>query len=275
MSRTLTSATTNALASQLTLPGYLVRISWPTNTVRLTSRSDITWSGNLYSGFGVLPGGLEWRGSAEQGGTLRLDNSSGAYSALGLVSGNAYTVTFLAEDWSGRQDDVRMGLIAHNSSGTKYYGGIIINEVFSKGGPQDWIELMNTASTSIDVSGYTLYASGVLVYTWPAGSIIDPGQLLLTTGLEFSKSQSYRLNTGSGAPVDEVSTPAWQEKSYGRTGAPPYSTWASMVSTPGALNVGQTPIPEFGNFIVPLAIVPIIMIAFRHSKRVEGPPEEE
>ena len=89
MSRTLTSATTNALASQLTLPGYLVRISWPTNTVRLTSRSDITWSGNLYSGFGVLPGGLEWRGSAEQGGTLRLDNSSGVYSALALSDGVA------------------------------------------------------------------------------------------------------------------------------------------------------------------------------------------
>jgi hypothetical protein len=200
---------------------------------------------------------------------------SGAYSALGLVSGEAYTVTFLTEDWSGRQDDARMGFIAHISSGTKAWGGIIINELFSKGGPQDWIELMNTASTSIDISGYRLYASGVLVYTWPAGTVIGPGQLLLTSNLEFGKSQTYQLRSSSGALVDQVSTPVWQEKSYGRTGAPPYSTWASMASTPGALNVGQTPIPEFGSFIVPLAIVPIIMIAFRHSKRVEGPPEEE
>ena len=78
-----------------------------------------------------------------------------------------------------------------------------------------------------------------------------------------------------GAWVDNVTTPAWVEKTYGRTGAPPYSTWTSMTPTPGALNVGQTPIPEFGNFLAPLAIVPIIMIAFRHSKRVEGPPEKE
>jgi hypothetical protein len=89
MSRTLTSATTNALASQLTLPGYLVRISWISSVVRLTSRDTITWNGNAYTGFGVVPKGLEWRGSAEQGGTLRLDNSSGAYSVLALSEGVA------------------------------------------------------------------------------------------------------------------------------------------------------------------------------------------
>jgi hypothetical protein len=200
---------------------------------------------------------------------------SGAYSTLGLVSGKAYTVTFLTEDWSGRQDDARMGLMAHVSSGTRAWGGIIINELFSSGGSKDWIELMNTALTSIDISGYRLYADGVLVYTWPAGSIIGPGQLFLATGLEFSKAQTYQLSSSSGAPIDQVTTPIWQVKSYGRTGAPPYSTWATMTPTPGALNAGQTAIPEFGNLIVPLAIVPIIMIAFRYSKRVEGPPEEE
>ena len=198
-----------------------------------------------------------------------------AYSALGLVSGRAYTVTFLTEDWAGRQDDARMGLMAHVWSGTRAYGGIIINELFSSGGSKDWIELMNTALTSIDISGYRLYADGVLVYTWPAGSIIGPNQFFLATGLEFSKAQTYQLSSSSGVPIDQVFTPIWQVKSYGRTGAPPYSTWGSMTPTPGALNAGQTAIPEFGNLIVPLAIVPIIMIAFRYSKRVEGPPEEE
>lgn len=201
---------------------------------------------------------------------------SGAYSTLGLVGGKAYAVMFLSEDWSGRQDDARMGLMAHVWSGTRAYGGIIINEVLSKGGPQDWIEFMNTASTSIDISGYTLYADGARIYTWPPGSIIGPGQLFLLTGVDFSKAQSYVLTSSpGGAWVDNVTTPAWVEKTYGRTGAPPYSTWTSMTPTPGALNVGQTPIPEFGNFLAPLAIVPIIMIAFRHSKRVEGPPEKE
>jgi hypothetical protein len=200
---------------------------------------------------------------------------SGAYSALGLVSGRAYTVTFLTEDWSGRQDEARMGIVAHISSGTRAYGGIIMNEIYNKGGPQDWIELMNTATTSIDISGYRLYANGVLVYTWPAGSIIASGQFLLTTGVDFSKALNYQLVSSSGTTIDQVSLPSWLERTYGRTGAPPYSTWTEMVPTPGALNVGQTPIPEFGNLIVPLAIVPIIMIAFRYSKRVEGTPEEE
>jgi hypothetical protein len=200
---------------------------------------------------------------------------SAVYSSLGLVRGNSYTVTFLAEDWSGRQDYARMGLVAHVSTGTRAWGGIIINELFSKGGPSDWIELMNTASTSIDISGYRLYNSYGLVYTWPAGTIIGPGQLLITTKLDFAKSQSYVLTSNFGATIDQVSTPSWKETSYGRTGAPPYSTWTTMTQTPGALNVGQLPIPEFGSFIVPLAIVPIIMIAFRHSKRVEGTPERE
>ena len=33
--------------------------------------------------------GIEWRGTAEQGGTLRLDNSSGAYSVVALDEGVA------------------------------------------------------------------------------------------------------------------------------------------------------------------------------------------
>jgi len=88
MSRTLTTPTTNALAAQLTRPGYLVYLGWLT-PVRLSSRADLTWNGSLYIGFGMNPDGIEWRGTAEQGGTLRLDNSSGAYSATALDEGVA------------------------------------------------------------------------------------------------------------------------------------------------------------------------------------------
>ena len=88
MSRTLTMPTTNALAEQLTRPGYLVYIGWST-PVRLSSRADLTWNSSLYIGFGVSASGIEWRGSAEQGGTLKLDNSSGSYSILALDEGVA------------------------------------------------------------------------------------------------------------------------------------------------------------------------------------------
>lgn len=88
MSRTLSTPTTNALAGQLTRPGYLVYLGWAP-PVRLSSRADLTWNGDLYIGFGVAPAGIEWRGTAEQGGTLRLDNSSGAYSSLALGVGVA------------------------------------------------------------------------------------------------------------------------------------------------------------------------------------------
>jgi len=89
MSRTTISpATTNALAAQLTRPGYLVYIGWAV-PVRLSSRTDLTWDGYLYIGFGVTPGGLDWSGTAEQGGTLKLDNSSGDYSVMALGEGVA------------------------------------------------------------------------------------------------------------------------------------------------------------------------------------------
>ena len=88
MARTLSTPTTNALAGQLTQPGYLVYIGWAA-PIRLSSRADLTWNGDPYTGFGVVPGGLEWRGSAEQGGTLKLDNSSGAYSVMALGEGVA------------------------------------------------------------------------------------------------------------------------------------------------------------------------------------------
>jgi hypothetical protein len=88
VSRTLSTPTTNALAGQLTRPGYLAYIGWAT-PVRLSSRGDLTWNGNLFIGFGVVTDGIEWRGTAEQGGTLRLDNSSGSYSVMALGEGVA------------------------------------------------------------------------------------------------------------------------------------------------------------------------------------------
>jgi hypothetical protein len=193
---------------------------------------------------------------------------SSSYSTLGLTAGETYTVTMLTQDWSGRQDDIALPLPARITAGSRAYPGMLINEIYSRappGGGNDWIELYNTGSTSINMSGWRLYADGVLVYIWPT-AIVVPGEFYLTAGLSFGKATNYVLVDGSGAIIDQVTTPTWQGQSYGRTGSAPYSTWTSMTPTPGAVNIGQNPIPEFGDLILPIAIVPLLLIAIRRAK---------
>jgi hypothetical protein len=193
---------------------------------------------------------------------------SSSYSTLGLTPGETYTITMLAQDWSGRQDDLALPLPARITAGSRAYPGMLINEVYSKappGGGNDWIELYNTGSTSINLSGWRLYADGVLAYIWPT-VIVAPGVFYQMTGLSFGKSTDYVLTDEFGAIIDQVTTPTWKGTSYGRTGSAPYSTWASMTPTPAAVNVGQNPIPEFGDLVLPVAIVPLLLIAIRRAK---------
>jgi len=193
---------------------------------------------------------------------------SSSYSTLGLTAGETYTITMLTQDWNGRQDDIALPLPARITAGSRAYPGMLINEIYSRappGGGNDWIELYNTGSTSINMSGWRLYADGVLVYIWPT-AIVVPGEFYLTTGLSFGTARTYVLADGSGAIIDQVTTPTWKGASYGRTGSAPYSTWASMTPTPGEVNIGQNPIPEFGDLILPIAIVPLLLIAIRRAK---------
>ena len=193
---------------------------------------------------------------------------SSSYATLGLTPLENYTITMLAQDWSGRQDDLAFPLPARITAGSRVYPGIVINEVYSKappGGGNDWIELYNTGSTTVNLSGWRLYADGNLVYIW-ATVYVTPGEFYLRPGLSFGKWTTFVLTNESGVIIDQITTPEWKETSYGRTGSAPYSTWASMAFTPGAVNVGQNPIPEFGDLILPVAIVPILLIAIRRVK---------
>jgi len=85
---TISSPTLTALAQSLTLPGYLFYIGWAT-PIRLCSRSDLNWNGNVYISYSAEMTGIEWRGSAEQTGTLRLSNFGNAYSEKALNEGVA------------------------------------------------------------------------------------------------------------------------------------------------------------------------------------------
>ncbi len=201
---------------------------------------------------------------------------SGQYSSLGLVSGSTYTVTFVAQDWSGRKDDIGVALPARTSAGTRAYPGILINELLNRpppSAPNDWIELYNTGTTPINIGGWQLYVDGVLEYTFPSVTL-QPGQIYLASNIDFGKAISFVLTDSSGSTVDQVTCPAWKETTYGRIGAPPYSTWADMNPTPGSINQGQTPIPEFSSVLLPAAIVPIILMVIRRSGRAKEAVEE-
>jgi hypothetical protein len=192
---------------------------------------------------------------------------SAPYSALGLVAGSTYTVTFMAEDWSGRQDEVAVPLPARVTAGTRAFGSIVINEIYNTAPPNgsnDWVEFFNTGTDPIDLTGWVLYADGVVVYTFPS-IILLPGEFFVATGLTLVKTTNFVLSDNTGSIVDQVSVPYWAVKSYGRTGSPPYATWSTMRPTPGSINVGQV-IPEFSHLAMPLAIVPIMLIAIRRAR---------
>lgn len=129
--------------------------------------------------------------------------------------------------------------------------------------------MYNTGTTAIDITGWRLfiYEAGawVQVYTWPSLTI-QPGVFNWTVGLNFRKATDYILTNASGSIIDSATCPAWNEKSYGRTGSAPYGTWVSMTPSPERVNDGQNPIPEFGDLILPVAIVPILLIAIRRVK---------
>ncbi|MGQ9588615.1 MAG: lamin tail domain-containing protein, partial [Thermoplasmata archaeon] len=206
-------------------------------------------------------------GKAEAAIDLYQLEVSAPYSAIGLVSGQNYPITFLAQDWSGRMDDIAVALPARITAGTSAYGGILINELYNKdqGKPTDWIELYNTGTVPINIGGWELWVNGVLVYTFPSVTI-NPGEFYVARNLDFGRGTNFMLIDSSGSTVDQCVAPGWNERSWGRTGSPPYDSWTTMTPTPGSINQGQVPIPEFQDAAVPLAIVPIMLFAIRRAR---------
>jgi hypothetical protein len=202
------------------------------------------------------------------------------HSELGLTPGKVYTITYFVQDWRGVQDEIVASMLARTTAGLTAFGGVMLNELYSRAPPSglnDWFELYNTGSEAVDLSGWTFSANGVVMYTFPAGTIIQPGGFVVVQNLDLSKSTSFVLRDSTGTSVDQVSIPFWKETSYGRIGNPPYGTWSDMVPTPGAINNGQYPIPEFGDIIMPISIIIIIFGVIRRVKRAENssPPIED
>jgi hypothetical protein len=140
----------------------------------------------------------------------------------------------------------------------KAFGGIMINEVLNRMKPpggSDFIELFNSGTQPITVTGWTIYDGTTRIYTF--GTLtINPGQFYVVSGLTISKTGNLRLQDQSGTIIDSVSAKEDSNgKSTGRIGSAPWATWKqNMVPSPGAINPGQM-IPEFSDFLVPVLFV--------------------
>jgi hypothetical protein len=208
----------------------------------------------------------------------------GTFQALGLTLGQNYPITFVAQDWRGCQDEASMFLPAR-AMASKAFPGMLINEIYSippSTRNSDWIELYNTGTTPVDIGGWQVWVDGVLVYTFPSlppASVVQPGGFYVAYNLEFSSGRNYRLydNADPHNLIDEVNMPSWHSKSYGRVGGPGdgYANWSTMNPTPGELNVGEYPIPEFGSLLPALAIVPIMFFVINRAERASKSAPEE
>ncbi len=109
---------------------------------------------------------------------------------------------------------------AEGESAAKYKG-IVINEISAHDETVDadsWVELLNTSSSSVDLSGVGLYLSDQYfnrrnVWTAPEGTSLSEGERIvistsdesLSTGIASDSEFSLKLALSSdGAPIDEV-----------------------------------------------------------------------
>jgi hypothetical protein len=226
--------------------------------------------------------GSDWSPGAHVDAALdayQLELSAGL-EQLGLDPATVYTVTFAAEDWRGYADDLLVYMPMLMPSGYREFGGIVINEIFSTSPPvqtpTDWIELYNTGTEPVSIDGWILVVSGGRTYTFPA-VVLEPGDFYVMYDLEFFKTTTYWLLDADYNLVDTVTLPFWKLESYGRIGTPEdeYATWDGMYPTPGEINIGQVPIPEFGDLLMPLAIVPIMLFAIRRARRSRDSSKDE
>jgi hypothetical protein len=197
---------------------------------------------------------------------------SAPFEGIGLSDDGVYHITFLAQDWRGSEDLAAVSISSGVLTGSRAVGDILINEVYSTSakGIVDWVELYNVSSVPVDISGWVILANGVVVYTIPEGTILLPGDFYVTPKINLGTSTLITLLDEDRESMDEVLLPYWSVKSYGLVGLPGDYYWAIVKPSPGELNPGQVAIPEFGDLLIPLAIVPLILFAIRRTQGVRG-----
>jgi hypothetical protein len=113
-------------------------------------------------------------------------DGSGATGGMGTGSG--------AGPGSGGMGTGGMGTggMGTGGMGTGGSGGsaaspVVINEVDADGDPEDWVELKNTSNVAVDISDwYFTDDDPTHIYTFPASTVIQPGDYLVVEGDVFS-----------------------------------------------------------------------------------------
>ncbi|WP_333811315.1 lamin tail domain-containing protein [Timonella senegalensis] len=125
-------------------------------------------------------------------------------------------------------------------------GNVVINEVESSdpAGGDDWVELFNTGSQRIDLSGLVLTDSETADhrYVIPAETVIEPGGFAVLTESDFGfglgKADSVTLfgEAKASAVVDTYSWSAHADVTFGRCPDGVGEFGATVTATPGAAN---------------------------------------
>ena len=89
MSKELTPGLTTAIAATVTEPGYLVRLELPAQTLRLSSRGDVTFRGELYVARGMRVVLDEEGETGAVGATITIADADKTYTAIVLSEGIA------------------------------------------------------------------------------------------------------------------------------------------------------------------------------------------
>ena len=242
---------------------YLVLITGKKGRIVLSELYSWNPSGN---------GSWEFKDSVRSAVDMKHMEFAFNFSNLPLGDYEIAAVGFFMTDWKGGTDysDGVLPLGRWQIDGyMKAFGGIMINEVYNSKGQADYIEIYNTGSQPITLTGWRIYDGTTLLYTF--GTVtVNAGEFYVIYNLAISKNGNLRMLDQAGGQIDAVAAKEnANDRSYSRIGDPPYSVWRpNTPRTPGEINVGQTlMIPEFSDVALPVLLIPALFFLMRMRRR--------
>ncbi len=136
--------------------------------------------------------------------------ATGVSTTHTFATSDAYTITLLATSTEGSRAEKELSvLVAPNNDGA---GSVLINEIYANpadASEDEFIEIANAASTSVNVSNWKLETAKGSSFTVPAATTLAPNGLLTfyhtATGLTLNNtSERIDLFTNNGQLVDVV-----------------------------------------------------------------------
>ncbi|KQZ85364.1 hypothetical protein ASD56_03190 [Microbacterium sp. Root166] len=125
---------------------------------------------------------------------------------------------------------------------------VVINEIESDAGtPGDWVELINTAKVTVDLSGLrVLDNDDTHVYSIPAGTALAGGARLVIEGADLGfglgGADSVRLTDAAGTAIDAYSWTTHAATTYGRCPDGVGAFDVTAATTKGAVNDCTPPV---------------------------------